>query len=266
MSFCKKAFFGVLSLCIAGGIYAFVRFDGGQYVSEKTAAFFEKTVLDNGIKLNHIIVEGRHNASTQDISKTLAARKGMNLFDLDVHVLRERLVGLSWVRSAIVQRRFPDTLYVRLTERRPVAQWQNKGSVSLIDDQGKQIEGVSSTKYQKLLSVSGEEAPKHAPEIVSKLQTVPAVRARLHGAVLNGGRHWDLLVRNGPRIKLPELEVNQALLYLQGLLEKGHLDNPKIKSIDIRLQDRTFFYLEEGEAKKHQQSFKNRGKAHAPSK
>lgn len=247
-------------MSLIGGVFAFIRFDGAGYISEKTFSFFQETALNNGIKLNHIVVEGRHNATTQDISKTLSARKGMNLFDLDVHSLRERLVGLSWVRSAIVQRRFPDTLYIRLTERRPVALWQNKEKTFLIDDQGKEIEGVSSSKFQKLLSVSGEEAPKHAPEIVSKLQNVPAVRTRLHGAVLNGGRHWDLLVRNGPRVKLPELEVDQALSYLQDLLEKGHLDNPKIKSIDIRLKDRTFFYLDEGEAKKHQQSFKNRGK------
>lgn len=244
-----------------GGGYAFFHFEGDRYLRDRVWAFIEEVSQKKGVQLNHIIVEGRYHVTTQDISKTLAARKGMTLFALDVHDIRQRLVNLPWVRAAIVQRRFPDTLYVNLTERKPIALWQNASKISVIDDQGKEIEGVSAAKFQKLLSVSGEAAPQHAPEIIRQLRDVPTVRARLHGAVLNGGRHWDLLVRNGPRVKLPEEGVDEALKYLENLMEKGHLDNPKIKSIDVRLQDRTFFYLEDGEAKKHQKTFAKKGKA-----
>tara|TARA_A100000171_G_scaffold48330_1_gene55655 strand:+ start:2441 stop:3139 length:699 start_codon:yes stop_codon:yes gene_type:complete len=221
----------------------------------KISTYFEQKSVQYGVRLETIIVEGRENTSARDVAKVLSARKGTSLFDYDVHLLREKLVDLPWVRSAIVQRRFPSTLYVRLTERRPIALWHHQGKTHLIDDQGKEIKAPELSKYRRLLKISGEDAPQYAPQIVTTLQPYSYLKKRLTGAVLNGGRQWDLLFGKGLRIKLPELEIHKALEYVADLMKKGYLDNPGIESIDVRLSDRTFFYLNQEEAKKHQVSF-----------
>ena len=254
----KRIVYGILVLGISFGLYALIYSGGYDLLASKVDGFFEEKALENGIRLENIIVEGRHNASTQEISKALAVRKGINLFHLNVHTLKDRLTNLPWVRSAIVQKRFPDTLYIRLREKSPVALWQDKGKTHLIDDQGTLILGVSSVNHHKLLMVSGEEAPRQGPKIVAQLHSFPSLMKRLSGAVLNGGRQWDLLVGAGLRIKLPESDLEKALAYVDSLRKTGHLDNPKIKSIDVRLEDRTFFYLDREEAKKYQVSFQQK--------
>lgn len=53
---------------------------------------------------------------------------GMNLFDVDLQALRENLLGLPIVQSVRVERRLPDTLVVRVSERIPMARIWIEGS------------------------------------------------------------------------------------------------------------------------------------------
>lgn len=256
----RKVLYGGAILASLAVLYGVLYFPGYERFAEGASAFLEKYAIQQGIRLETITVEGRLNTSAQEISQALAARKGESLFSFDVHLLRRRLVALPWVRSAIVQRRFPDTLYVRLTERTPIALWQHKGKTLLIDDQGQEIKTPLPPKYRTLLKISGEEGARYVPELIAKIRLYPDLRKRLSGAVLNGGRQWDLFMGKTLRIKLPETGVRDALAYLQSLQDKGHLDNLDISSIDIRLSDRTFFYLTPAGVKKHQVSFQQKNR------
>lgn len=55
------------------------------------------------------------------ITRTLALPKAATLMELDLDLLRERLLASGQVRSATVARKFPSTLAVTLAERMPVA-------------------------------------------------------------------------------------------------------------------------------------------------
>lgn len=54
------------------------------------------------------------------LSRTLGIRKGTMLMEVDIFALKSRLEETGQVAAATVERRFPDTLVVRLRERQPV--------------------------------------------------------------------------------------------------------------------------------------------------
>jgi hypothetical protein len=54
------------------------------------------------------------------VQTALGLPEGVAMVDLDLFVLRDRLLASGQVSTAVLQRRFPDTLEVRLVERSPV--------------------------------------------------------------------------------------------------------------------------------------------------
>ena len=99
---------------------------------------------------------------------------------------RARLEQLTWVERASVVRMLPDSLYIRLIERQPLALWQRDGRFSLIDRAGAVIEGaldqsVPPASWRHLRVLVGEGAPARGRRAVRAALD----RARAVGA---GGR------------------------------------------------------------------------------
>lgn len=63
-----------------------------------------------------------HN-SPATLQAAVAKRVRGNFFTLDLSDVRRAFEALPWVRTAVVQREFPDRLSVRLLEHVPVARW-----------------------------------------------------------------------------------------------------------------------------------------------
>lgn len=57
----------------------------------------------------------------------------VNVFSVDLAAIRERVERMQWVRYAIVQRVFPDTITVKIVEREPVGLARFRGLVYQFD-------------------------------------------------------------------------------------------------------------------------------------
>ena len=55
------------------------------------------------------------------VTRTLALPKGVDMMELNLSALRDRLLANPQIRTATLTRQFPDTLVITLEERRPVA-------------------------------------------------------------------------------------------------------------------------------------------------
>src|SRR5271166_2791787 len=84
-----------------------------------------------GLRVNDIRVEGRATTDRETVLDALGARPGTPIFAVDPTHAKRQLESLPWVRSAAIERRLPDTIYVRLVEREPMALWQHGGRIDL---------------------------------------------------------------------------------------------------------------------------------------
>ena len=60
------------------------------------------------------------------------------------------------------------------------------------------------------------------------------------------GRDWNLRLKNGVDVRLPEFDVEQALDQLAALERDAKLSNRDITTIDLRLADRITVRLSDG--------------------
>lgn len=192
-----------------------------------------------GLRVDHVVVEGRNKTPEAMLRAALGIRPGEPILAYSLDEARARLESIKWVEHATVERRLPATIVVRLVERRPFAVWQMDGRFSLVDRDGAVVtdSNVSAFAGQVPLVV-GAGAPQGAAALVDALATQPDLQARMVAAVRVGERRWNLHMKNGADVMLPEGAEGLALARLAALQASHALLDRKLAVIDMRLPDR----------------------------
>lgn len=191
-----------------------------------------------GFRVEEVLVTGRVQTDGPALLSALGVGRGDPIFALDPEAARRAIEALPWVRRVTVERRLPDSIRVRIEERRPMALWQHEQKLKLIDDVGSVLADRDLGAYAGLPLVVGADAPRHAPRFLAMLAAHPAVRQRVAAAVRVGGRRWDLRLSNGIAVRLPEEDVGGALQRLEMLAQRDRVFERDIIAIDLRLGDR----------------------------
>lgn len=199
--------------------------------------FYAKTAAA-GFVVEDILVEGRDQTDADILLALLNIRRGDPLFSFHPASARKMVEQIAWVEKARVERRFPDTVYVRLTERKPFALWQHDGRVRLIDRHGVVLTERGLKEYGDMLILVGEKAPEQAGQLEELLTLAPALTERVDAATWVGGRRWDIRLKSGAMIKLPEKDAAYALNRLVKQHETEGILDKRLKVIDIRGRDR----------------------------
>lgn len=231
-------------------------FDRG--VGALVVAFQEKAAA-KGFVIQDILVEGRKNADPNVLLGLINAERGDPIFAFDADKTRMALEQLPWIKSARVERRLPGIIYVAIVERQPYALWQHKGKINLIDPDGNNITDVPAemARFKNLPLVVGEGAPGHAKDLFSLIHAEPEIKERVEAAIFVGERRWDLRLRNGTQVSLPEDDIALALRRMAGEQESGKLlDRDDLESIDLRETSRIVLRNKAGTVQDYQASFK----------
>jgi cell division protein FtsQ len=211
-------------------------------------SFFAQVGAGFGLRVQEVLVEGRIRSGSETIMESLQTRRGEAILGLDVEAARQRLEALPWILSAVVERRLPDTVYVRLTERSPFALWQNGGRFHLVDSKGVTILADwglmdPSGEFASLPVIVGEGAPQRAEEILLLLEGEPQIKPLVAAVVRVGDRRWNLRLTNGIDVRLPEENPAVALGVLADLHRQQKLLDRDIVAIDLRQADRMIVQL-----------------------
>jgi cell division protein FtsQ len=211
----------------------------------RIAAFTTETqdrIAQAGADLNLVVesvqVDGRQRADRQAILKALGVARGTPILSVDLDAAKLRLESVPWVRSASIERLLPDTLYVHLTERAPLALWQHGGKFDLVDQDGNIIINADIADYPFLPQVVGGGAPAATPDLIHVLSSEPALQAHVIASVRVADRRWNIELDNGVEIALPEINAESAWHHLAALDHSDKLLARSVQVIDLRLPDR----------------------------
>jgi len=214
----------------------------GAEITRAETAFIARSA-DFGLVVRDVLVDGRQQTPASDVLAALDVQRGQPLLDFAPAAAKARLESLGWVREATVERRFPGTILVRLTERRPLALWQRDGKLTLIDDTGTVITHDNLDRFADLPIVVGDDAPQFAPALIAMLATEPQLKSKVTAAVRVSGRRWNLRLNNAIDIRLPEDHPELAWKRLAELDRNYGLLQRDIIAIDLRMSDRLFVQL-----------------------
>ncbi|MGX6960855.1 MAG: cell division protein FtsQ/DivIB [Rickettsia endosymbiont of Pentastiridius leporinus] len=228
-----------IALIIFICIFAFTKYFASLKTYLKTNIYQTTTKL--GFSLDNVVISGQKNVDESSILKALNANKGNSIFALKLDEIRDNLRKNKWIKEAYVGRKLPSTIYIKLFEREPVAIWQINNQLFLIDEEGYEI-SKNIHPFPHLLHVVGEGANIYASKLVEGLQKYPALMNKATAAIRCGDRRWDLNIKGGINIKLPEKNFEEALKYLDSLNRANKLFNQNYKVLDLRDKDK--YYIE----------------------
>ena len=233
--FIRPALWGVagFAVVLAGILLAHSAQPGGMLARARGT-------LAAAVKLpvQSVVVEGRSNTPEPLLQAALGVHAGDPILSFNLEAARGRVESLSWVEHATIERRLPGTLVVNLSERRPFAIWQNQGKFVLIGRDGQVVANEEVASFADLPLVVGAGAPQGAASLLDALAAQPALKARVMAAVRVGGRRWNLRMKNGADILLPEGAEAAALAKLMELQSAQALLDRPLTVVDMRLPDR----------------------------
>jgi cell division protein FtsQ len=143
-----------------------------------------------------------------------------------------------WIADATVLKLYPDRLRIEIEERKPFALWQKDGRVSLVAADGTVLEATVPPRFNGLPRIIGKGAGQSARDFLALLARYPMIAQMTEVSVLVAERRWNLHLKGGLEILLPEGETEQALRILIDLDRSDKLLSRDIVAVDLRLPDR----------------------------
>lgn len=202
---------------------------------------FDRTAAAHGYAVQNILIDGRVNMDRTVLKDLIGVKKGDPIFAFDPTDTQDVLSHIGWIKKARVERRLPDTIYIGLHERKPLALWQQKGKLRLIDDEGVTITDENLGKFADLMILVGEDVPDEARTFLDWVYGEPEIATRAESAVRVGGRRWDLYLKSPSGkivVKLPEGDAAPSFRRLAQAQTREGLMDKAVSEIDLREPDR----------------------------
>ena len=214
-----------------------------------------------GFGIAGVALTGNKHMSREEIFATAGVTGHSSLLFLDVADARVRLKTNPWIADATVQKLYPDRLQIAVTERAAFALWQKDGRIGVIADDGTVLEPYLSRRFISLPLFVGTGAATRAKDFRALIERYPDIRDNLRAAVLVSERRWNLRLKNGIDVALPEADVEAALDRLVALDRDKKLLSRDIVAVDLRLPDRVTVRQSDAAAAAREEALKPKKKA-----
>jgi len=214
----RKLGIGVFIIALAVAIY---------WVSGPIAKVFERPIKS-------VVVEGDFNfISKQRATELIGNEIDGDFLQLDLMQLKNALLGDPWVEKVTLNRRWPDTLVVKIAEQKPIARWGD----GFLNQRGEIVRVNDASKLSGLPWLQGNEAD--APEILQQYQDLSQLlRSRGLDVIAlkcDNKKSWRLTIKNHIEIALGRDQVMEKMRRFVTVYDT-HLSNVwlDVKSIDLR--------------------------------
>lgn len=257
----RGAGIGASALLIgASAVYGTVAGGHVSGIADQVAELRDAAANGAGFKITSIALTGQQQISREDILTVAGITGRTSLLFLDADAARRKLQANPWIADATVLKLYPDRLQIGITERQPFALWQKNGQLSVIAEDGTVLEPYVARRFTGLPLVVGIGAKERAKDILALIGHYPEVGTATAAAVLVAQRRWNLRLKNGIDVRLPETGVESALATLVDLDREKKLLARDITVIDLRLPDRVTVRLSDEAAQAREEALKPKSK------
>lgn len=240
----ERLFSTLLMACVAA--FCFEAWRGGavDLAAQTLHAGVDHMLVRAGLTVEEVRIKGQSRTPLADIRQALDIRPNESIFAVNLDETRQKIESLSWVKEATVARQLPNGIKVDIVERTPLALWQDKGHLWLIDSEGKPLTDQNIAQFSKLPLVVGDGAPQKAATLLGFLKSDPGLYSRIKASVRVSGRRWDLLFANGVRVRLPDENESQAYARLASYQRDTQILERDVTIVDLRFPGRLVLRLD----------------------
>jgi len=225
------------------------------YTTFFTVLRFKKFILhSNYFCINNVIVNNDKFLDNIVILKEINNIKGKNIFTLNINRLRSHCEALADVKTAVIERSFPNTILVDIIERIPIGQISYGANIYGIDEDGVIIKLNESRGLPEIIGLkinnvySGEniasnpEVSELIKKIITIIKTYNMGRLAEFGSLknINVKKSKNLILDficqdNEIKIKIGKTDFEEKLAILEDLLSRLEQNQrEKLLYIDLR--------------------------------
>lgn len=222
---CKdfKLSFGLLLKLVSFTVFLFV-----------VSFSFSQIKLSRYFPINEVKIAGLQHIDHQEAQHLLLPLVKNGFFAVDVSLIKERLMSLSWVSEAYVRRNWPNQIVIQVIEKKPIARWNH---TSLLTTSGEIFSPVKDNSPQELPLFMGPEGGhmqllNYYHMMNTLLQPLQLKIATLE---LTSSESWQVTLSNGIKLNMGYKDILTRIGHFVKVYPKIVGDRSKdVDYIDLR--------------------------------
>jgi len=246
-----------IALVIASTAYGVAKGGHVPEIAAEVQDICDSAANAAGFQISSVAMSGQSQLSHDEILRLAGITNRSSLLFLDPAATRARLEANPWIASATVLKLYPSRLQIHITERKAFALWQKNGEISVISADGTVLQPFAQ-RFRTLPLVVGSGAEHAAQGFLRLVAGYSDLAGQVTSSVLVAKRRWNLNLKNGVEIRLPEVNTKQALDTLEKLDRDKKLLSRDITAVDLRLADRVTVRLSDAAAAARAELFKDK--------
>jgi len=183
--------------------------------------------------LNNLIIENNSLLSDQEIRKSLSSIYGKNLIFLKNEEIEKSLMQIDLIESFNVKKKYPDTIKIKIFEKKPIAILQDKKEKFYLSDKIDLIEFNNNSDFKNLPYVLGDQ--ENFKIFYENLKKINFPFHTINKYVFFESNRWDLETLEKKIIKLPSDRYLDKLEKYLDIKDKNNFK--KYKTFDFRIKD-----------------------------
>jgi len=196
---------------------------------------FEINLKDNKsfFEIKKITISNNLLVNEDEILLKLKEVYGKNIFLIQRKDIEESLENVNFLRKIEVNKKYPDTVKVKIFETKPIGIVFKDKNQYLLDSSSNLIELSNEIDFVKLPNIIGEGAENNIIEFLKQLETNQFPVNNIKNFYYFKIQRWDLELLDNKIIKLPYNVSSNIIKKAIKLLNRKDFQNYKI--IDLRI-------------------------------
>ena len=229
----KKLIFKILILFLTSLYFLLPKTN--SIFNESHFNFFNKLLINNGFIVKNIEILGLNHIDKDDIIKIIDNHNDINIFNVNVKKIYKEIKNNTWIKKVSIEIVYPNTIKIILTEKKPIAIWQNKFGNNLITKTGDVILEKKLESFKSYLPIIiGYNANKNIYSILNILSSNKNFFKNIWSLTFVNERRWDVHFNQGLTIRLPSKNVEHAWEKVVFLNENFNILDLGLTEIDLR--------------------------------
>ena len=192
----------------------------------------QQKITVSKFNLKKIIVENNFLIKEKDIKNLLLPVYDRNLVFLDYSEIEKALMQNSFIESFNIKKKYPNTLKIKIFEKKPIAILQNKKKKYYLSERIDLIEFENPKNYQDLPYIFGNK--ENFKIIYDDLKKINFPLNLVKKFIFYDSNRWDLETIDKKIVKLPNKNYTQSLENFLKIKDKKRFKNYKV--FDYRLE------------------------------
>ncbi len=185
--------------------------------------------------IEKVVIRGAfERVSAMELEEALSSHTGVGFLTADLDKLRAEATALPWIARASVQRRWPGTIEVTVTEQKPAASWGDRGLLNMSGELFVETARRIPAELPRLAGPDGTEQ-QVAEHYFALREELEQRGFSAVGLVLDERGAWQFSLSNGIDVKLGASDIDERLARFYDALDQLITTQPEqVEYVDMR--------------------------------